>query len=116
MLPGLGVRTIMEKQQIDWDPRSEPVQKNQIAAYDQMRARCPVAHSAYGNWTVFRHEDAVRILDDHETFSNVVSAHLSVPSGMDPPEHTPFRRSTTGTSRRSGWPLSSPPAGPFPAS
>ena len=81
----------MEKQQIDWDPRSEPVQRNQIAAYDQMRARSPVAHSAYGNWTVFRHEDNVRILDDHETFSNVVSAHLSVPSGMDPPEHTPFR-------------------------
>jgi cytochrome P450 len=81
----------MDKQQIDWDPRSEPVQKNQIAAYDDMRGRCPVAHSAYGNWTVFRHEDMVRILDDHETFSNVVSAHLSVPNGMDPPEHTPFR-------------------------
>ena len=82
----------MDKQQVDWDPRSEPVQKNQIAAYDDMRGRCPVAHSAYGNWTVFRHEDTVRILDDHETFSNVVSAHLSVPNGMDPPEHTPFRK------------------------
>ena len=32
------------------------------------------------------------ILDDHKTFSNVVSAHLSVPNGMDPPEHTPFRK------------------------
>ena len=42
----------MDKQQVDWDPRSEPVQKNQIAAYDDMRGRCPVAHSAYGNWTV----------------------------------------------------------------
>ncbi len=82
----------MHKQQVDWDPRSEPVQKNQIAAYDDMRGRCPVAHSAYGNWTVFRHEDTVRILDDHKTFSNVVSAHLSVPNGMDPPEHTPFRK------------------------
>ena len=80
-----------EPQEIDWDPRSEPVLKDQIAAYDQMRGRCPVAHSAYGNWSVFRHEDVVRILDDHETFSNVVSTHLSVPNGMDPPEHTPFR-------------------------
>jgi cytochrome P450 len=80
-----------EPQEIDWDPRSEPVLKDQIAAYDEMRGRCPVAHSEYGNWSVFRHDDVVRILDDHETFSNVVSTHLSVPNGMDPPEHTPFR-------------------------
>ncbi|MEE2032498.1 cytochrome P450 [Rhodococcus chondri] len=76
---------------VDWDPRSDPVQSNQIAAYDEMRSRCPVAYSRYRNWTVFRHEDVVRILDDHHTFSNRVSAHLSVPNGMDPPEHTPFR-------------------------
>lgn len=76
---------------VDWDPRSASVLKDQIAAYDQMRGRCPVAHSAYGNWTVFRHGDVVRILDDPATFSNAVSTHLSVPNGMDPPEHTPFR-------------------------
>lgn len=76
---------------VDWDPRSEPVQANQVAAYDEMRARCPVAHSPYRNWTVFRHSDIVRILDDPDTFSNRVSTHLSVPNGMDPPEHTPFR-------------------------
>lgn len=81
----------MDELHIDWDPRSELVLKNQIAAYDDMRGRCPVAHSAYGNWTVFRHEDVVRILEDHATFSNVVSAHLSVPNGMDPPKHTRFR-------------------------
>jgi len=33
----------------------------------------------------------MRALLDHATFSNVVSAHLSVPNGMDPPEHTSFR-------------------------
>jgi len=81
----------MDEREFDWDPRDEPVLRNQIAAYDEMRGRCPVARSAW-NWTVFRHEDTVRILDDHETFSNVVSAHLSVPNGMDPPEHTPFRQ------------------------
>jgi len=81
----------MDERGFDWDPRDEPVLRNQIAAYDEMRRRCPVARSAW-NWTVFRHEDSVRILDDHETFSNVVSAHLSVPNGMDPPQHTPFRQ------------------------
>lgn len=81
----------MDERQYDWNPRAGLVVVNQIAAYDEMRRRCPVARSAW-NWTVFRHTDIVRILDDHETFSNVVSAHLSVPNGMDPPEQTPFRK------------------------
>lgn len=76
---------------VDWDPRSSAVQDNQIAAYDDMRHRCPVAHSAYGNWAVFRHADVVRILDDPAAFSNRVSPRRSVPNGMDPPEHTLFR-------------------------
>ena len=80
-----------QEQQVDWDPRSAEVQRDQVAAYDDMRRGCPVAHSPYGNWSVFRHDDVVRILDDPATFSNVVSTHLSVPNGMDPPEHTPFR-------------------------
>ncbi|MHB1063450.1 MAG: cytochrome P450 [Georgenia sp.] len=80
-----------DSQRIDWDPRSAEVQADQIAAYDQMRGRCPVAHSGYGNWTVFGHADTLEILRDHETYSNDVSAHLSVPNGMDPPEHRKFR-------------------------
>ena len=76
---------------VDWDPRSPQVQADQIAAYDEMRARCPVAYSAYRNWTVFHHADIVAILDDPATFSNAVSSHPSVPNGMDPPEHTSFR-------------------------
>ncbi|HMA07149.1 MAG TPA: cytochrome P450 [Ramlibacter sp.] len=32
------------------------------------------------------------MLLDHESFSSAVSQHLSVPSGMDPPEHTAYRR------------------------
>lgn len=81
-----------ETQRIDWDPRSPEVLSDQIAAYDKMRARCPVARSPYGNWTVFRHEDVVGILEDHETYSNAVSHHVSVPNGMDPPEHTRYRQ------------------------
>ena len=77
--------------QPDWDPRSEGVLRDQCAAYDGMRERCPVAFSDYLQWSVFRHEDVVRVLNDAETFSNAASQHLSVPNGMDPPAHTEYR-------------------------
>lgn len=80
-----------ERPSPDWDPRSAEVLEDQIAAYDGMRNRCPVAFSEYLQWSLFRHEDIVRVLEDHETFSNVVSDHPSVPNGMDPPEHTRYR-------------------------
>ncbi len=76
----------------DWDPRSRTVLDDQIAAYDAMRRRCPVAYSDYLNWSLFRHADVMQALNDPATFSSVVSAHASVPNGMDPPEHTAFRR------------------------
>lgn len=80
-----------EKQNHDWDPRSDTVLSDQIAAYDAMRHRCPVAHSAYLNYSLFRHEDVMRALLDHQSFSNTVSSHPSVPNGMDPPQHTLYR-------------------------
>lgn len=76
----------------DWDPRSDAVLKDQITAYDDMRRHCPVAHSAYLNWSFFRHQDVMRALHAPETFSNVVSSRTAVPNGMDPPQHTPYRR------------------------
>ncbi|MEO7107429.1 MAG: cytochrome P450 [Rhodoferax sp.] len=76
----------------DWDSRAESVITNPIPAYDAMRQRCPVAHSEYQHWSVFRHADVLRVLGDHRTFSNAVSRYPSVPNGMDPPEHTRFRR------------------------
>ena len=81
-----------DKRTPDWDPRSEDVLRDQRAAYDEMRERCPVAYSEFMQWSLFRHEDIVRILHDHQTFSNAVSQHLSIPNGMDPPEHTAYRR------------------------
>src|SRR5690606_10146250 len=36
--------------------------------------------------------DVLHVLHDHERFSNAVSRHLNVPNGMDPPEHTDYRR------------------------
>jgi len=80
-----------EKRHEDWDPRTDSVLQNQIRAYDEMRQKCPVAWSDYQQWTLFRHADIMEVLEDHETFSNAVSAHLSVPNGMDPPEHGPYR-------------------------
>lgn len=75
----------------DWNPKSDVVLRDQRAAYDEMRERCPVAYSDFLGWSLFRHEDIVRVLNDPATFSNVVSRHLSVPDGMDPPEHTEYR-------------------------
>lgn len=75
----------------DWNPRAQDVLDDQIAAYDAMRKRCPVAHSGYLWWSLFRHADVVRALQDPVTFSNAASNHLSIPNAMDPPEHTPYR-------------------------
>jgi cytochrome P450 len=81
-----------EEHKPDWDPRSESVLRDQRAAFDEMRERCPVAYSEFMQWSLFRHDDVTRALLDHESFSNAVSQHLSVPNGMDPPEHTAYRR------------------------
>lgn len=75
----------------DWDPRHPAVLSDQIRAYDQMRARCPVAYSDYLGWSVFRHDDIVAVVGDHETFSSAVSSHPAVPNGFDPPKHGPYR-------------------------
>ncbi|WP_227370113.1 cytochrome P450 [Halomonas sp. M20] len=80
-----------DKSPADWDPRAQEVLDDQIKAYDGMRKRCPVAYSDYLQWSLFRHEDVMRALTDHDTFSNAASRHLSVPNAMDPPEHTPYR-------------------------
>jgi hypothetical protein len=66
--------------------------QDQIAVYDALRRRCPVAYSEQLHWCVFRHDEAMRLLTDPATFSNAVSAHLSVPNGTDPPVHTEYRR------------------------
>lgn len=80
----------------DWNPTSPEVQRDQRAAFDEMRRQCPVAYSEFMGWSLFRHEDVTRVLLDHKTFSSAVSQHLSVPSGMDQPEHTPYRQIIDG--------------------
>lgn len=80
-----------ESPMADWDPRSAEVLNDQRRAYDRMREHCPVAWSDYAHWSVFRHADVSRILQDPERFSSQASRHISVPNGMDPPEHTAYR-------------------------
>jgi len=75
----------------DWDPREPAVLRDQRFAYDELRARCPVAHSDFLNWSLFRHEDIAAVLADPATYSSV-SKHLAVPNGMDEPEHIAYRR------------------------
>lgn len=81
----------IEKPAPDWDPFAASASGDQRDVYDRMRARCPVAYSDRLQWSIFRHDDVMQVLTDHETFSNNVSRHLSVPNGMDPPEHTVYR-------------------------
>ncbi len=52
----------------------------------------PVERDPCGSWSVRGHPEVLQVVTDHETFSNRVSQHRSVPNGMDPPEHTRYRR------------------------
>jgi cytochrome P450 len=76
----------------DWDPRDHLVLEEQRAAYDGMRERCPVAHSEFLGWSLFRHADVVSVVSDPGTFSSATK-RLAIPNGMDPPEHAAYRGS-----------------------
>ena len=71
-----------------WEPSE---QQDQIASLDELRQKCPVAQSEMLGHAVLTHSDVRSVIEDHETFSNAAGSHLSVPNGMDPPEHGIFR-------------------------
>lgn len=77
---------------VEWDPRGMDAIRDPYHAGDAQRKRCPVAVSGDRQWTLFRHADVLRAATDSHAFSNNVSTRLNVPNGMDPPEHTAFRR------------------------
>jgi hypothetical protein len=81
---------LAEVRRDDWDPRDPSVLVDQRRAYDEMRETCPVAHSEFMGWSLFRHEDVVRVLEDPATYSSQ-SRHPAIPSGLDPPAHTRYR-------------------------
>lgn len=76
------------------DPIPHEVDSNedQRTTFDRLRTQCPVVRHEFRGWQVLRHSEVVDILHDPSTFSNAVSRHLSVPNGMDPPEHAAYRR------------------------
>lgn len=78
----------------DWDPLDTSVLKDQRRAYDEMRERCPVAHSEFMGWSLFRHEDIATVLANPEIYSNA-SRFLAIPNGMDPPLHGQYREALT---------------------
>lgn len=80
-----------EEQRDDWNPLDPSVLKDQRRAYDEMRERCPVAHSEFMGWSLFRHEDIAAVLADPATYSNV-SRFPAIPNGMDPPVHGRYRQ------------------------
>ena len=73
-----------------WDPRDPAILNDQRAAYDEMREHCPVAHSEFLGWSLFAHDDVVRVVSDPVGFSSVTKRR-PIPNGMDPPEHTAHR-------------------------
>jgi len=75
----------------DWNPQDAAVLHDQRRAYDEMRERCPVAHSDFLGWSLFRHQDIVAVLADPATYSNATK-HPAIPNGLNPPEHTSYRR------------------------
>ncbi|WP_217495353.1 cytochrome P450 [Halofilum ochraceum] len=84
--------TKMEPAMAENQPDAVSVRRDERVKFDELRERCPVVPRGSLGWSVYRYRDVRRIVEDHETFSNAVSRHLSVPNGMDPPEHTGFRR------------------------
>ncbi|MHB8620007.1 MAG: cytochrome P450 family protein [Chloroflexota bacterium] len=79
-----------EEQHDDWNPWDASILEDQHRAYDEMRERCPVAHSEFMGWSLFQHKDITTVLADPETCSNV-SRFLAIPNGMDPPVHSRYR-------------------------
>lgn len=78
-----------ENQHDDWNPRDATILDDQRRAYDEMRERCPVAHSAFLGWSLFRHADVTAALADPQSFSNA-ARFPAIPNSMDPPIHGPY--------------------------
>jgi cytochrome P450 len=81
-----------ERPDATWNPQAPEVLDDQRAAYDEMRERCPVAHSEVMGWSLFKHADVNAATADPGLFSSA-TRRLAIPNGMDPPDHTDYRGS-----------------------
>ena len=59
----------------DFDPLQAETFDSAYAQYDELRGRCPVAHTpAYGGfWALARHADVSRVLNDPATYQAFVA-------------------------------------------
>ncbi|MGI9612222.1 MAG: cytochrome P450 [Acidimicrobiales bacterium] len=88
----------------DWDFNDPAWVNDPYPIWDDLRSRCPMAHSERfneGMWLPLHFDDVAAIANDTETFSN---AHHGIrrggtvdrggfpPINNDPPEHMPIRR------------------------
>ncbi len=64
---------------------------DQRVDYDNQRNRRPVNRDQHGHWHILGHAQVSQVLHEHAVFSSRVSQYVSVPNGMDPPEHTAYR-------------------------
>jgi cytochrome P450 len=74
----------------DWDPRDPVHLSDPRRTFDGLRQRCPVAWSDFLGWSLFRHDDVTRVLDDPATFGSDGQSAGS-PDGLDPPAHDRYR-------------------------
>ena len=86
----------------DFDPDLPEDFDSAFETFAQLRAKCPVAHTDAlgGFWALTRYEDVKRAASDPATFitsvQNVIPKVAFTgrrpPLHLDPPEHTPYRR------------------------
>lgn len=94
----------------DFDALAEDGFDSAHELFDDLRGRCPVAHSndLDGFWLLTRYEDIANSMADFSMFSTAVqnvvpkvaTAGRRPPLHLDPPEHTPYRRAIAPLFRR----------------
>ena len=86
----------------DWDPLGRQYHDDAVMVWEDLRGRCPVAHTERfgGAWLAVDYADVVAVTHDTATFSSrepnlfdVRPERLLVmpPITIDPPEHTSYR-------------------------
>ncbi len=92
----------------DWvrtlHPSSPDLRADPYPYYAQLRAECPVAHSEVGAgfWVLSKYDDIQYVLQHHELFTSsrgvtvdpatFTSLGPDIPTHIDPPEHTRYRK------------------------
>lgn len=74
-------RADLNHPQVEDDPR---------AAYDEARAKCPVAHHG-DHWIALGHAEVVKVARDPRTYSSAHPTRRAIPNSLDGIEHAAYR-------------------------